>query len=54
MRLTEGIESFLAGRPDLIAKVVPDYPPYMKRPNVIDGGFLRTLQQEQRHPSPPA
>lgn len=46
IRLTEGIESFLAGRPDLIAKVVPDYPPYMKRPNVIDGGFLRVLQQD--------
>ncbi len=44
--MTAGIESFLAGRPDLIDKVVPDYPPYMKRPNVIDGGFLRALQQE--------
>ena len=46
VRLTEGIESFLAGRPDLIDRVVPDYPPYMKRPNVIDGGFLRALQQD--------
>lgn len=46
VRLTEGIESFLADRPDLIEKVVPDYPPYMKRPNVIDGGFLRALQQD--------
>ena len=44
--MTAGIESFLAGRPDLIDKVVPDYPPYMKRPNVFDGGFLRALQQE--------
>ena len=46
VRLTEGIEGFLAGRPDLIERVVPDYPPYMKRPNVIDGGFLRALQQD--------
>lgn len=46
VKLTEGIESFLGDRPDLIDKVVPDYPPYMKRPNVIDGGFLRALQQD--------
>ncbi len=46
VRMTEGIASFLADRPDLVDKVVPDYPPYMKRPNVIDGGFLRALQQD--------
>ena len=46
IRLTEGIASFLADTPELIDKVVPDYPPYMKRPNVIDGGFLRALQQD--------
>ncbi|WP_375397476.1 flavin-containing monooxygenase [uncultured Sphingomonas sp.] len=45
VRLTDGIEKFLADTPHLIPKVVPDYPPYMKRPNVIDGSFLRALQQ---------
>jgi 4-hydroxyacetophenone monooxygenase len=46
IRLTEGIERFLADAPELIERVVPDYPPYMKRPNVIDGGFLRALQRD--------
>ncbi|WP_174274017.1 flavin-containing monooxygenase [Sphingomonas bacterium] len=46
VRLTEGLEKFLADTPELIDKVVPDYPPYMKRPNVIDGSFLRALQRD--------
>jgi 4-hydroxyacetophenone monooxygenase len=46
VKLTQGMEQFFADTPELIDKVVPDYPPYMKRPNVIDGSFLRALQQD--------
>lgn len=43
--LTAYIERELVGRPDLLAKSVPDYPPYGKR-LLIDAGWFRTLTRE--------
>ncbi|MFT3661441.1 MAG: NAD(P)/FAD-dependent oxidoreductase [Gordonia sp. (in: high G+C Gram-positive bacteria)] len=42
---TRYIESELAGRDDLIAKVVPDYPPFGKR-ILLDNGWYRTLRRD--------
>ncbi|AAB91699.1 probable FAD-binding monoxygenase of 75.1 kDa (plasmid) [Sinorhizobium fredii NGR234] len=39
---TQYIEGQLAGRPDLIAKVIPSYPPFGKR-MLLDNGWYRTL-----------
>lgn len=43
--LTKYIESELEGRPDLIAKAVPDYPPFGKR-MLMDNGWYQTLKRE--------
>ncbi|QMU22345.1 flavin-containing monooxygenase [Gordonia rubripertincta] len=43
--LTAYIENELDGRPDLLAKSLPDYPPYGKR-LLIDAGWFRTLRRE--------
>ncbi|OZE26735.1 monooxygenase [Rhodococcus sp. 05-2254-5] len=43
--LTKYIESALEGRPDLIEKAVPDYPPFGKR-MLLDNGWYRTLKRE--------
>ncbi|MBM7367380.1 flavin-containing monooxygenase [Gordonia hydrophobica] len=43
--LTKYIEHELAGHPDLLAKSVPDYPPYGKR-LLIDAGWFRTLTRD--------
>ncbi|MDI2030404.1 NAD(P)-binding domain-containing protein [Saccharopolyspora sp. TS4A08] len=42
---TRYIESELDGRPDLIAKALPDYPPFGKR-MLLDNGWYRTLRRE--------
>ncbi len=42
---TKHIESELEGRPDLIAKVVPDYPPYGKR-ILMDNNWYKTLRRD--------
>jgi 4-hydroxyacetophenone monooxygenase len=42
--LTAYIEQQLAGRPDLLAKLVPDYPPLARR-LVIDNGWYRALKR---------
>lgn len=42
--VTSHIESELAGRPDLIAKAVPTYPPMGKRA-LIDNGWFKMLRQ---------
>ena len=39
------IESELEGRPDLLAKSIPDYPPYGKR-ILLDAGWYQTLRRE--------
>lgn len=43
--LTKYIESELEGRPDLIEKTVPDYPPFGKR-MLLDNGWYRTLKRD--------
>ena len=42
--LTEFIHAELEGRPDLLAKCVPDYPPYGKR-ILLDNDWYRTLKK---------
>lgn len=44
-RLTKSILEAIGGDPELAAKVVPSYPPGVKRPNLGDGGFYRALTQ---------
>ncbi|HEY5636205.1 MAG TPA: NAD(P)/FAD-dependent oxidoreductase, partial [Burkholderiales bacterium] len=44
-QMTAHIEASLAGRPDLIAKSVPDYPPYAKR-ILLDNGWYEMLLHE--------
>ncbi|MBV6761583.1 flavin-containing monooxygenase [Rhodococcus opacus] len=43
--LTRYIEQKLAGRPELIEKCVPDYPPYGKRP-LLDHGWFDALLRD--------
>ncbi|WFU13112.1 NAD(P)-binding domain-containing protein (plasmid) [Rhizobium sp. CB3090] len=43
---TRYIEEQLAGRPELLAKVIPDYPPFGKR-MLLDNGWYRTLLKPQ-------
>jgi 4-hydroxyacetophenone monooxygenase len=43
--LTAFIEHELDGRPDLLAKALPDYPPYGKR-LLIDANWFQTLRRE--------
>jgi 4-hydroxyacetophenone monooxygenase len=45
-RLTKSILQAIGGDPELAAKVVPTYPPGVKRPNLGDGGFYRALTQD--------
>lgn len=42
---TRYVESELAGRPDLIEKSLPDYPPFGKR-MLLDNGWYRALRHE--------
>jgi 4-hydroxyacetophenone monooxygenase len=42
--LTDFIRAELEGRPDLLAKCIPDYPPYGKR-ILLDNGWYRTLKK---------
>jgi 4-hydroxyacetophenone monooxygenase len=42
---TRYLESELAGRPDLIEKALPDYPPFGKR-MLLDNGWYRTLRRD--------
>ncbi|WP_354698020.1 4-hydroxyacetophenone monooxygenase [Paraconexibacter sp. AEG42_29] len=43
--LTHHIETELKDRPDLLAKSLPTYPPYGKRP-LVDNGWYRTLRRD--------
>lgn len=45
IQLTEYLLGELAGRPDLIEKCLPDYPPYGKR-ILIDNGWYQTLRRD--------
>jgi 4-hydroxyacetophenone monooxygenase len=44
--LAQYLEAQLADRPDLLAHVVPDYPPLAKRMLLDDGTWAATLKQE--------
>ncbi len=44
--LIANLEETLAGRPDLIEKCTPDYPPGAKRALIDDGKYLRTLLRD--------
>lgn len=44
-QLTDHLESELAGRPDLITKCLPDYPPYGKR-ILVDNNWYATLRRD--------
>jgi len=45
VEITKYIETELEGRPDLIAKSLPDYPPFGKR-ILVDNGWYRTLRRD--------
>lgn len=42
---TRYVESFLRDRPDLLAQVIPDYPPFGKR-ILLDNGWYETLKRD--------
>ena len=44
-QLTEYLRTELAGREDLVAKTLPDYPPYGKR-MLVDNDWYRTLKRD--------
>jgi 4-hydroxyacetophenone monooxygenase len=45
-KLISQATAILGDRPDLIEKLIPAYPPYVKRPNVNDGSFYRALMAD--------
>lgn len=47
-QLTEHLMHELDGRPDLIEKCLPDYPPYGKR-ILVDNNWYKTLRQDNVH-----
>jgi len=40
------MERVLTDRPDLLAKLVPDYPPFVKRPTIQTGNFYEALKRD--------
>lgn len=49
IRLTNGMKAAIGDHPDLHEKLIPNYPPYVKRPNLGDGGFFRAFSQPNVH-----
>lgn len=45
-RATAAYHEQLADRPDLIEKLLPDYPPYVKRPTIGNGNFFEAIQRD--------
>ena len=45
VRLTEGMAAAIGDDPDLRDKLIPTYPPFVKRPNLGDGGFFRAFSR---------
>jgi 4-hydroxyacetophenone monooxygenase len=37
--------AYLGDRPDLLEKLIPDYPPYVKRPTIGSGNFFEALKR---------
>ena len=46
VRLTALMSQEIGEHPDLIEKLIPKYPPYVKRPNLGDGGYFRAMSKE--------
>lgn len=46
VRAVETYQSHLAERPDLLEKLLPDYPPYVKRPTIGNGNFFTALKRD--------
>ena len=40
------MQRVLADRPDLVAKLAPTYPPFVKRPTIQNGNFYETLKRD--------
>ncbi len=49
LRLTAGMKAAIGDDPALQEKLIPSYPPYVKRPNLGDGGFFRAFSQPNVH-----
>ncbi len=49
IRLTVGMKAAIGDNPALQEKLIPNYPPYVKRPNLGDGGFFRAFSQPNVH-----
>lgn len=45
-RGTDVYEKHLADRPDLLEKLLPDYPPYVKRPTIGSGNFFEAIKRD--------
>ena len=45
VRLTDLMEKEIGGDPTLREKLIPKYPPYVKRPNLGDGGYFRAMSR---------
>lgn len=43
---TENYHKHLAGRPDLLEKLLPDYPPFLKRPTIGSGNFFDAIKRD--------
>ena len=43
--MVRDMERVMADRPDLLAKVVPDYPPFVKRPTIQSGNYYEALKR---------
>ncbi len=43
---TAAYEKHFAGRPDLLEKLLPDYPPYVKRPTIGNGNFFEAIRRD--------
>ena len=43
---TANYQARLAGRPDLLEKLLPHYPPYLKRPTIGSGNFFDAIQRD--------
>lgn len=49
VRLTAGMVAAIGDDPVLLDKLIPKYPPYVKRPGIGDGGFFRAFSQANVH-----
>lgn len=49
VRLLAGMKAAIGDDPVLLDKLIPKYPPYVKRPGIGDGGFFRAFAQPNVH-----